>query len=66
MAQFLGWQQVAAFHGIPKVKCKINGNDGWVVMVEVNPHHALFAKRLKGLQRGKTHKYSSSGKVKRG
>lgn len=22
-------------------------------MVEVNPHHALFAKRLKGLQRGK-------------
>ena len=26
---------------------------GWVVMVVVNPHHALLAKRLKGLQRGK-------------
>lgn len=61
MAQSLGWQQVAAFHGIPKAKCKINGNDR---VGGGEPPPCATCKEIKGFAEREMNKYSSGGKVK--
>lgn len=64
MAQSLGWQQVAAFYGIPKVKCKRNGNE-WVGGDGGHePPPCATCQEIKGFAERETYKYSSSGKVK--